>query len=254
MLTLWHQYSHNAEYAPRAAFKRAFQAWSWNPSPQNTLQYLLLLDKQQLKMNCERERVTTTTKKEAGKQEMMPVGALNSWGASGWQFESFTYFFRFRSDPVPPTIYSKGGKKPHPASTKQQRMEHYPSVTFLVCHQFAPSERKWVSNEAIISIIVCLERLVERETVKDKTKQRQNKARKKNSGIKWWSQRFFCSSAHDSSYQYCYLIWQTHHKWGTTAVCPFWQFHKIIPDQQMRCHASQMQFTPMLRCDLSQEL
>lgn len=84
MLTLWHQYSHNAEYAPRTASKNAFQAWSWNLNSQNTLQYLLLLDKQQLKMNRERERVATATKKEAGKQEMMPVGALNSWDASGW--------------------------------------------------------------------------------------------------------------------------------------------------------------------------
>lgn len=51
---------------------------SWNPNPQNTLQYLLLLDKQQRKMNCERKRVATATKKEPGKREMMPVGALNS--------------------------------------------------------------------------------------------------------------------------------------------------------------------------------
>lgn len=61
-------------------------------------------------------------------------------------------------------------------------MEHYPSVTFLVCHQFAPSERKWVSNKAIICIIVRLEISVERETEKDKTKQRQNKEKK--SGVK----------------------------------------------------------------------
>lgn len=62
-------------------------------------------------------------------------------------------------------------------------MGHYPSVTFLVCHQFAPSERKWVSNEAIICIIVRLERSVERETMKDKTIQRQNKAKEKKTVV-----------------------------------------------------------------------